>query len=144
MRTRRKHRQMPTINVTATCDVAFLLIIFFIMTSHFIKEAKLHVHPPKDINVKKLETTPIFVTIDPQGQVYFCGKPVKTEEVESLTKAMLEGPNAPKNKLVLFKCDVAIVRKVYEPVIIAISDAGGTIAPMGEAPAKGPPAAAAH
>jgi hypothetical protein len=35
-------------------------------------------------------------------------------------------------RIVLFKCDQAVDKKVFEPVIEAISKAGGIVAAMGE------------
>lgn len=58
--------------MTAMCDVAFLLLAFFILTTKFKPSEALSVVTPKSVSTKKVnEKDQVLVTIDKDGKVYF-------------------------------------------------------------------------
>lgn len=65
-------RHSPTLDMTAMCDVAFLLLTFFIMTSTFRSEETVHINTPSSVSKLKVEETGIgTVSITPDGKYYF-------------------------------------------------------------------------
>jgi len=65
-------RKSTWIDMTAMCDVAFLLLTFFMLTSNFTKKEPVLVATPSSISEIKIpETNIMTVLVDPTGKVYF-------------------------------------------------------------------------
>ncbi|HEV2353550.1 MAG TPA: biopolymer transporter ExbD [Puia sp.] len=65
-------RKSTTIDMTAMCDVAFLLLSFFILATKFKPPEALSVTTPSSVYTKiALESDVVMVTIDHDGKVYF-------------------------------------------------------------------------
>ncbi|RYG05243.1 MAG: biopolymer transporter ExbD [Chitinophagaceae bacterium] len=65
-------RKSTSVDMTAMCDVAFLLLSFFILTTSFKPDEALAVTTPKSVQTKTAETNDVaLVTIDKEGKVYF-------------------------------------------------------------------------
>jgi biopolymer transport protein ExbD len=65
-------RKSTWIDMTAMCDVAFLLLTFFMLTSNFTKKEPVLVTTPSSISEIKIpETNIMTVLVDPAGKVYF-------------------------------------------------------------------------
>jgi biopolymer transport protein ExbD len=59
-------------DMTAMCDVAFLLLTFFILTSNMVQVEAVKVAIPSSISeIKILETNIVKILIDPQGKVFY-------------------------------------------------------------------------
>jgi biopolymer transport protein ExbD len=70
---RRKHRESDEaiINITPMLDIVFIMLIFFIVTTSFVKESAIDMSRPSNAPPKteKLSDV-IFVRIDDTGQVF--------------------------------------------------------------------------
>jgi biopolymer transport protein ExbD len=65
-------RKSTNIDMTAMCDVAFLLLSFFILATQFKPDEALQVTTPKSVSTKALEGKDIvLITMDKEGKVYF-------------------------------------------------------------------------
>ncbi len=65
-------RKSTTVDMTAMCDVAFLLLAFFILATKFKPPEALKVNTPNSVSTKiVLEKDVVQVTIDKNGKVYF-------------------------------------------------------------------------
>ncbi|MDX2002045.1 MAG: biopolymer transporter ExbD [Chitinophagales bacterium] len=65
-------RKSTSIDMTAMCDVAFLLLTFFMLTTKFKPDEAVVVDTPSSISEVKLpETDIIQILIDKQGRVFF-------------------------------------------------------------------------
>lgn len=65
-------RHSPSMDMTAMCDVAFLLLTFFIMTSSFRSEETVSINTPSSVSKLIVEETGIgTVSITPDGKYYF-------------------------------------------------------------------------
>lgn len=65
-------RKSTSIDMTAMCDVAFLLLTFFILTSKFKPNEPVAVDIPSSISQIKLpETDVMLITLDRNGRVFF-------------------------------------------------------------------------
>ena len=72
-------------DMTAMCDVAFLLLTFFILTTQFKKPDVEQIKPPSSISEKLLPDASLMtVNVTPQGKFYF--QPVEngTERMQLL------------------------------------------------------------
>ena len=79
-------RQSVSLDMTAMCDVAFLLLTFFMLTAKFKPEEAVTITPPSSISEKKLPVGEGYLTISvgPDGGI-FLGTEDKTAK-----DAMLE------------------------------------------------------
>ena len=97
---RRKSRETDEaeINITPMLDIVFIMLIFFIVTTSFVKEKGLEVSrpsnsPPKEIVKKK---GPIVVKIDANGNISMKGRMLERKAVEAnLEREKAEKPESP-------------------------------------------------
>jgi biopolymer transport protein ExbD len=65
-------RKSTAVDMTAMCDVAFLLLAFFILTTSFKPDEALSVVTPKSVSTTKAEQKDIvLITMDKDGKIYF-------------------------------------------------------------------------
>jgi biopolymer transport protein ExbD len=74
-------RKSTNIDMTAMCDVAFLLLSFFILTTKFKPPEILSVTTPKSVSTKQVNTkNSVLITMDKDGKVYFSVSDDNTSE----------------------------------------------------------------
>jgi len=79
-------RKSTAVDMTAMCDVAFLLLTFFMLTSNFIQKEPVLVDTPSSISEIKIpDTNIISVLVDSKGKVFF-GIDGQENRKELLTK----------------------------------------------------------
>jgi biopolymer transport protein ExbD len=96
---RRKHRtdDEAEINITPMLDIVFIMLIFFIVTTSFVKEKGLEVprpsnSPPKQVEQKK---GPIVVKIDANGNISLKGRMLEHKAVQAnLEREKAEKPDS--------------------------------------------------
>jgi len=65
-------RKSTAIDMTAMCDVAFLLLTFFMLTSNFTQKEAVMVNTPSSISEIKIpERNIMTILVDPTGKVFF-------------------------------------------------------------------------
>src|SRR5215216_5049254 len=65
-------RKSTSVDMTAMCDVAFLLLSFFILTTKFKPAEALAVTTPKSVSTKAADQKDVvLITMDSKGKVYF-------------------------------------------------------------------------
>ncbi|MGV3560996.1 ExbD/TolR family protein [Larkinella arboricola] len=65
-------RSAPTTDMTAMCDMAFMLLSFFIMTAQFRQNEAAAIETPTSISGIKVPDTDIMtISLDKNGQVFF-------------------------------------------------------------------------
>lgn len=78
-------RKSTSVDMTAMCDVAFLLLSFFILTTKFKPAEALAVTTPKSVSTKAAEQKDVvLVTMDKQGRVYFSVSDDAMEEKQTI------------------------------------------------------------
>lgn len=135
MKRRKKKRRTIPIPVASMGDIAFLLIIFFLVCSEASKDnSKLKIEPPVSEHVKKTKAAVVArVDIDQNGQVYFDGAAVEdARAVEGGLRLLLTNTVSDEQRHVQFRCDKSQPREIFEPVLQAIASAGGIIEAVGE------------
>jgi biopolymer transport protein ExbD len=85
-------RKSTSIDMTAMCDVAFLLLSFFILATEFKPEEALAVTTPKSVSTMPAEQKDVvMITLDKKGGVYFSvsddAMPEKETIIEEVDKA---------------------------------------------------------
>jgi len=65
-------RKNPVVDMTAMCDVAFLLLTFFMLTSNFTKKEAAAVITPASISEIKIpERNIMLILVDTKGKLFF-------------------------------------------------------------------------
>lgn len=116
-------------------DIAFLLIIFFLVCSEAVKDnSSLPVALPTSAHVKKTKATVVaYVTVDENGGIYFDNNRVDSaKDVEWGVRALLTNTISDDQRHVQFKCDKSQSKEVFQPILQAIAEAGGIIEAVGE------------
>ena len=82
------------VNLTPLIDVVFLLLIFFMVTTTFDKDAKIKIHLPTTTNAMSSPAkTPMEVIIDGNGKFFVDGREVLNNKPETLFRAMTQALN---------------------------------------------------
>lgn len=134
-RSRRKKRKPIALPIASMGDIAFLLIIFFLVCSEASKDnGNIKVELPFSQHVKKTTVNVVArVAIDGAGDIYFDGARVDdAKDVEWGVRALLTNTVSDDQRHVQFKCDKSHPKEVFEPVLQAIASAGGIIEAMGD------------
>ncbi len=134
-RPKKKKRKTIPIPVASMGDIAFLLIIFFLVCSEAVKDnSKLPVELPLSEYVKKTKATVVaYVVVDEKGQIYCDNAPVDSaKDIEFSLRAILTNTVSDDQRHVQFKCDKSQSKEVFQPVLQAIAEAGGIIEAVGE------------
>ena len=136
MKLHKTRRVPPLVPLASMGDIAFLLTIFFILTSNFAKDDTRNIKPPTARELAQIENQNVSVSIDADGGIFFNGRPVASPAtIEAGVAGFLAGKKDPKDRMVVFRCDKGVDKKVFEPVLAAISKGGGVITAVGEASA---------
>src|SRR5688572_5546877 len=96
-------RKSIFVDMTAMCDVAFLLLTFFILTSKFKPEEQVIVDTPSSVSEIKLPDVDIMlITVSKEGRIFFNidGQFKRKELIEKLNEKFALGLN--KNEMNTF------------------------------------------
>jgi biopolymer transport protein ExbD len=131
---RKKKRRKVQVPIASMGDIAFLLIIFFMLLSEFSKDKDLPIELPRSDQVKKTEIVVVArVAVAADGVIYFDGDQVDSaKDIEWGVRALLSKTVADEQRHVQFKCDASLSKEQFEPVLKAIAEGGGIIEAVGE------------
>tara|TARA_R100001509_G_scaffold129800_1_gene83158 strand:+ start:5462 stop:5881 length:420 start_codon:yes stop_codon:yes gene_type:complete len=83
------------IDLTPMLDVVFIMLIFFIVTSSFVKEPGVELMKPQATMTEACERGTIIFAVDARGDIYYNKEKVPLERVNRLTEAAKnESPQA--------------------------------------------------
>ena len=71
------------VDMTPMLDIVFILLIFFIVTTSFVREESLLVNKPKNGKNKPNNDPTMLVRVDENGRITFNGKDVDIERLEA-------------------------------------------------------------
>lgn len=94
----RRHAAPPEdtgIDLTPMLDVIFIMLIFFIVTTTFVREAGIEINRPAAETAVKQEQSNILVAISPEGEIWIDGRRVDIRELRGLIRKLKsENPEA--------------------------------------------------
>ncbi|MDN2483316.1 ExbD/TolR family protein [Vibrio agarivorans] len=83
------------VDLTSMLDIVFIMLIFFIVTSSFVRESGVEVNRPQASNVVSQKDAGIFVAITSSNDIYIDKRMVDVERVEAtLEHLLLDKPDA--------------------------------------------------
>lgn len=114
MKFRRKKEQVSDVDMSPLIDMVFILLIFFMVSSTFVKDMKLDLERPGASSATRASSKVIRVYIDKTGETYVDGQPVKTWAIQGKLRDMMR---ASTEKSVLVVTDEGIaVQKLIDVV----------------------------
>ncbi|MDO6444482.1 biopolymer transporter ExbD [Colwellia sp. 1_MG-2023] len=78
-----EQEEAEEINMTPMLDVVFILLIFFIVTASFVKEAGIEVNRPEAATAVKKERANILVAISDTGDIWINKRKVDVRAVQA-------------------------------------------------------------
>ena len=86
---RRKRENKGDIDISPLIDVVFILLIFFMVSTTFIKDAQIDIERPAAQSGSKASTKALRIYVDRGGEVYIDDSPVKAWMVQSRVRDYL-------------------------------------------------------
>ena len=81
------------INLTPMLDVIFIMLIFFIVTTSFVKESGIEVSRPQAATATEQKRASIFIAINNKGQIFLQKREIAIEAVRpNIEKLHAESP----------------------------------------------------
>lgn len=100
MRYREKKEGIEDINISPLIDMVFILLIFFMVSTTFVKDMKLDLERPAASSSTTASTKAVRVYIDNQGEIYLDGEPVRVWVLQSRIRDLI-GASTAKSVLVI-------------------------------------------
>ena len=109
------------IDLTPMLDVVFILLIFFIVTATFVKEAGVDVERPLASTAERQDLANILIAITPEDDVWIDGNRVDVRDMSTLIKRLhAENPQGS----VVIQADRDSTHKTLKQVMDAVQKAG--------------------
>ncbi|GLQ72384.1 biopolymer transporter ExbD [Vibrio sp. vnigr-6D03] len=90
-----KAKEDATVDLTSMLDIVFIMLIFFIVTSSFVKESGVEVNRPQAAHASSQKDAGIFIAITASNDVYIDKRRVDVERVQAvLETVLLDKPDA--------------------------------------------------
>lgn len=126
MQSRLKHRLEQEsgqhIDMSPLLDVVFILLIFFIVTTVFVRESGVEVDKPQAVSASRLEQQVIFIAITDAQQVFFDGSQIGVAGVRSSVEQLLKQQQRP----VVIQADKTVPTELLVQVIDEAKLAGAS------------------
>ena len=107
-------------------DIAFNLLIFFVILAKAQDDSHLQWTPAEAKNIESAGNSLVSIVIDHENDVYLNGQKVGQPSLAGQVEELLTGKRAGDRK-VLLKVHRMVVAQTFEPVIESISNAGGEL-----------------
>ena len=85
---RRKHSHAH-MDIAPLVDVVFLLLLFFMLTSHLIQEPTIKIKLPESKTAEMKNENISTITITKEGEIYFMGRRVDIKSLQAAIKSDL-------------------------------------------------------
>jgi biopolymer transport protein ExbD len=90
----RKRHSNVVLNLTPLIDIVFLLLVFFMLTAHFIEEQSIDIALPKATSADSSELDEfVEVILTPDGLLHIGETIVPEDELEESIRGALHAPN---------------------------------------------------
>lgn len=129
MAIRKRKKPDLVLPLSSMGDIAFLLIIFFMLASNFMKQANVEMEKAASSDVDQQEPPKVSVTMDNAGVIWYEGQQCNPEMVKSALLMLAEND---KDLKVHVAIDKTITREKFMPLFEALSEAQAKIILTGD------------
>jgi biopolymer transport protein ExbD len=117
-----KRRSSQVLNLTPLIDIVFLLLVFFMLTAHFIEDEAIDIQlPVAESSQPSDEDDTVEVALLPNGELLVDGRAATLENLEETLRGALHAPN---KRYVRLKGDQAAAFGAGVKIIDAARKAG--------------------
>lgn len=102
MEFKRRRHVHTHVNIAPLVDVVFLLLLFFMLTSHLVKEPAIKIQLPASKTAEVEHEQIKTISITKSGEIYFMDKRV---DIEHLRRAIMHAVADPAGEFVRVKAD---------------------------------------
>lgn len=88
MREHSKREEDLEINMTPMLDIVFIMLIFFIVTAVFVKEAGVEINKPEATTAEEQKKVSILIAITANNEVWLNRKEVDIKSVRSIVEKL--------------------------------------------------------
>lgn len=121
---RRKLETYPP--YVAMADIAFNLVLFFVIMAKTQDDSHIQWEAAKARDTQQAKNSRVTVTVDRNDDIYLNGQPVELRSLSDMVAVQL-GNNPPENRTVLLKIHKDTLASRFEPIMEAVSQAGGDV-----------------
>ena len=107
-------------------DIAFLLLIFFVILARVQDDSHIQWEPARIAELDQAKNSKASVAIDADNKTYLNGREIGVANLAASLSEIL-GDAAAGHRMVLLKVHKDATATYFEPVIEAISEAGGDL-----------------
>lgn len=112
--------QEPDVNLTPMIDVVFLLLLFFMITTSFVRESALQIDLPQATGEQRDDLEPINIVISADGEVLVNDIPIATMTDAVMRRALTEAAGDRDNPQIVISADA---ESAYQLIITAMDNA---------------------
>lgn len=94
MRSRNKKDEQQGIDISPLIDMVFILLIFFMVSTTFVKDMDLDINRPKASSSTISSTKAIRLYIASDGSTYMDGQPIRTWMIQSRIKEVMQNTSS--------------------------------------------------
>ncbi|MFI0459913.1 MAG: ExbD/TolR family protein, partial [Candidatus Thiodiazotropha endolucinida] len=117
-----KRRSSQVLNLTPLIDIVFLLLVFFMLTAHFIEDEAIDIQlPVAESSQPSVDDDTVEVALLPNGELLVDGRAATLDNLEDTLRGALHAPN---KRYVRLKGDQAAAFGAGVKVIDAARSAG--------------------
>ena len=114
--------KVQQIDLSPLLDVVFILLIFFIVTTVFVKETGVEVKKPQAMSAADLERKSILIAITEDGRIVYAGQDIGVAGVKPTVSQLLAQRSMP----VILQVDENVTTKTLVAVMDEAKMAGAT------------------
>jgi biopolymer transport protein ExbD len=119
---RPRKSEEPDVNITSLIDVVLMLLVFFMLSSTFIKNDDIQIQLPKSTAPSiKVPNKTVVVRIDAKGHYYIDGKRLESAKPEAFKKTLAAAAGGHFNRPLTIRADA---RTTHQSVVTAMDVAG--------------------
>lgn len=120
-RKRIREEEEAELDMTPMLDIVFIMLIFFIVTTSFVKEAGIDVHRPEASQATSKPSANIFIAVRENGEVWMDRRQVDVERVAAnLERLLAEQPT----DMVVIQADKEARHGIVVKVMDQVKEAG--------------------
>lgn len=118
----RLEQQQQGIDMSPLLDVVFILLIFFIVTTVFVRETGVEVDKPQAVSASQLQQLVILIAITDNGEVFYDGSSIGVAGVQATVEQLLREQVRP----VVLQVDKTVPTELLVQVLDAAKLAGAS------------------
>lgn len=121
-----RRREEPEVNLTPLIDVVFLMLIFFMVSTTFVSQARLNVTLPESEQASSSDDDDgLALTINAQGRMFLDGDALVNSKLETVRRALDQavGERDPKTVRLVIQADA----DARHQAVITVLDAAGQL-----------------